>query len=96
MYKKEKETYTHSIPAVPTYCINVAIIIVQKNIYLFATWTLIFKTADRPPSKVYTKLGHSLGLVRNIDSGISPILPLNFTRGQKVGNLVSIFDHGHV
>jgi len=38
MYKKEKKkkkTYTHNSPAVPTYCINVAIIIMQKNIYLF-------------------------------------------------------------
>ena len=33
--KKEKKTYTHNSPAVPTYCINVAIIIMQKNIYLF-------------------------------------------------------------
>jgi len=35
MYKKRKKTYTHNSPAVPTYCINVAIIIMQKNIYLF-------------------------------------------------------------
>jgi len=38
MYKKrrkEKKTHTHNSPAVPTYCINVAIIITQKNIYLF-------------------------------------------------------------
>jgi len=39
MYKKKKKekrnTHTHNSPAVPTYCINVAIIIMQKNIYLF-------------------------------------------------------------
>jgi len=39
MYKKrkkeEEKTYIHNSPAVPTYCINVAIIIMQKNIYLF-------------------------------------------------------------
>ena len=35
MYKKETKTYTHNSPAVHTYCINVAIIIMQKNIYLF-------------------------------------------------------------
>ena len=35
MYKKEKKTYTHNSPAVPTYYINVAIIVMQKNIYLF-------------------------------------------------------------
>ena len=33
--KKEKKTYTHNSPAVPTYYINVAIIIMQKiSIYL--------------------------------------------------------------
>jgi len=37
MYKKRrKKTHTHNSPAVPTYCIDVTIIIMQKNIfYLF-------------------------------------------------------------
>ena len=33
--KKEKNIHTHNSPAVPTYCINAAIIIMQKNIYSF-------------------------------------------------------------
>ena len=32
--KKEKKTYTHNSPAVPTYCINVEIIIMQKYLFI--------------------------------------------------------------
>ena len=43
MYKKKK--HTHNSPAVPTYCINVAITIMRKNIYLFNV-TLNFQATE--------------------------------------------------
>ena len=52
MYKKEKnkQTYTHNSPAVPTYCINVAIIIMQKNIFILCHFSRVL-----PPRLSYIR-----------------------------------------
>ena len=44
--KKKKKTDTHNSPAVPSNCINVAIIIMQKNIYLFNVTLAEFNRHD--------------------------------------------------